>query len=80
MYYFVDWRSIATDVLTSSESDQYKALFHVMDLQEFTYLVTHSRDSEQFGGYLMQRWLHVKRTGTVYGRAKVRSELPPAND
>jgi hypothetical protein len=80
MYYFVDWRAVANDILTSSESEQHKALFHVMDLQEFMYLANHSRNAEQFGGYLMQRWLHVRRTGTVYGRAKMRSELPPTDD
>ena len=76
MYSFVDWRAIAAEILAVSEDERYKALFHVMDLQEFVYLAERSIDSEQFSGFLMQRWLSVKERGTVYGRAKMRSELP----
>lgn len=80
MYFFVDWRAVASEVLEASEDERYMAQFHVMDLQEFIYLADRSIDSEQFSGFLIQRWLHVRMKGTVYGRAKMRSELPREDD
>ena len=40
MYYFVDWRRIARQLAGISDQERYRALFHVLDFQEITYLAS----------------------------------------
>ena len=70
MYFLIDWCEIADIILKSSEQDQYKALFHVLDLQELQYLVNYSKDAKVFNSLLMQRWVEVKKRRSLYIRGK----------
>lgn len=70
MYFLIDWCEIADIILKSSEQDQYKALFHVFDLQELQYLVNYSKDAKEFNSLLMQRWVEVKKRRSLYIRSK----------
>ena len=70
MYAFLDWRAIAEQVMEASESDRYRALFHVMDLSELGHLVRMSANAEMFNQFLFQRWAQVKIKGTAYGRVR----------
>lgn len=74
MYQFVDWRQVASDVAQASESDLYKAMFHVMDMRELAALTTRCADGSTFFNRLCQRWLNVKMTGTGYIRSSVLRE------
>lgn len=71
MYAFVDWKQIAARLVTESENESRKALFHVMDLQELSALTSRCPDSWTFFERLAQRWVHVKLKGTSYMRTKV---------
>ncbi len=70
MYFLIDWREIADVIIKSSEQDQYKALFHVFDLQELQYLVNYSKEAKVFNSLLMQRWVEVKKKRSLYIRSK----------
>lgn len=70
MYFLIDWCEIADIIIKSSEQDQYKALFHVLDLQELQYLVNYSKDAKVFNSLLMQRWVEVKKRKSLYIRGK----------
>lgn len=76
MYAFVDWREVAAAAIAASESEQRKALVHVMDLQELSALTSRCPDSWTFFMRLLQRWTQVKEKGTSYMRTKV---LEPAS-
>lgn len=77
MYAFLDWKLIAREVASASEDERSKALFHVIDLMELTYIAGQSKDSTTFGLLMLQRWAEVKTRGTAYCRAL---RLPPAPD
>jgi hypothetical protein len=69
MYAFLDWELIARDVDVASENESHKALFHVIDLMELSYIVNQSKDSQDFYWWLAQRWLNVKTKGKAYCRS-----------
>lgn len=71
MYPFLDWQRFASEVIASSENERYRALFHIMDVSELSYLIKVSEDAAAFNLYLMQRWLGVKLKGTAYLRVKI---------
>lgn len=68
MYAFLDWQAIARLLVEASQSERHKALFHVMDLSELNYLTAVSNSAAMFSDCLIQRWLHVKMSGTSYIR------------
>lgn len=70
MYFLIDWREITDIILKNSEQDQYKALFHVFDLQELEYLANYSKEAKVFNSLLMQRWVEVKKKRSLYIRGK----------
>ncbi|MFN7998373.1 MAG: hypothetical protein U0Q18_32430 [Bryobacteraceae bacterium] len=81
MYSFVDWKAVAADVLEASENEATKALFHVMDIQEFANIQQSCTSVEGFGNMMVQRWVWVKHKGTAYGRArKRRPGNPPPSE
>jgi len=51
MYTFLDWQRIARLVVKLSENEQYKALFHVADISELSYLTNISKDADTFNKY-----------------------------
>jgi hypothetical protein len=71
MYAFVDWKEVAATAIAASESEQRKALVHVMDLQELSALTSRCPDAWTFFTRLVQRWVQVKERGTSYMRTKV---------
>jgi hypothetical protein len=72
MYFYLDWKLIARDVVSASEDERQKALFHVMDLMELSYIVSQSGDADAFNRWMVQRWMAVEETGTAYGRSRAR--------
>ncbi len=70
MYFAVDWSAVARELVEISNRDRYSALFHVLDLQELSYLIAHSGNPERFSNALDQHWFHMKKKGTAYVRAK----------
>lgn len=69
MYASLDWEQIARQVISASENEHHKALFHVVDLMELNHIVSQSRDSQDFYFLLAQRWGNVKVKGTAYFRS-----------
>lgn len=78
LYPFADWKKIGTNIARISENDKYRALFHVLDLQELQQLVASSRSPKVFHNYLLLRWFMVKTKGTAYVRG--RSKRPYDNE
>ena len=74
MYAFVDWKAIASEIVEASENEVYRALFHVLDVQELTYIAGICGNVEMFNYLMLQRWISVKTTGTAYGRARLRHD------
>ena len=72
MYFYLDWKLIAREVVSASEDEHQKALFHVMDLTELSYIVSQSGNADAFNRWMVQRWMAVKDTGTAYGRSRAR--------
>ena len=79
MYFYLDWKLIACKVISASEDERQKALFHVMDLAELSYIVSQSGNADAFNRWMVQRWMAVKDSGTAYGRARSPSELGVRN-
>jgi hypothetical protein len=71
MYAFVDWKSVAEDVIQASDNESYKAMFHVMDMRELAALTARCPDGSTFFDRLCQRWINVKIEGTGYIRSVV---------
>lgn len=65
MYSFVDWKAVAADVVEASKNETNKALFHVMDIQEFANIQQSCTSIEGFGNIMVQRWVWVKHQGTA---------------
>jgi hypothetical protein len=64
----VDWRQIGKYLIQISESDTYRALFQVLDLQELQFIVANSTSTKDFHNLLLQRWTMMKLHGTAYVR------------
>jgi len=64
----VDWREIGKNLAQISESDTYRALFQVLDLQELQFIVANSTSTKDFHNFLLQRWAMMKLHGTAYLR------------
>jgi hypothetical protein len=45
MYTFVDWKAVAAEVGTASENEFRRALFHVLDIQQFANLASNCKDA-----------------------------------
>jgi hypothetical protein len=71
MYAFVDWKAVAAEVATASDSERHRALFHVIDVQELAKLATNCRDARMFSNRLLQRWCFVKQRGDAYIRTQI---------
>jgi hypothetical protein len=71
MYYSVDWKKVAQDVILASDNKFHKAMFHVMDIQELAALTARCPDGSTFFNRLCQRWINVKIKGTAYIRSFV---------
>jgi hypothetical protein len=80
MYTFVDWRAVAAEVATASENEFHRALFHVLDIQEFANLANNCKDAETFSNRLSQRWWFIKERGNAYIRTQQRIGPPPDDD
>lgn len=74
MYAFLDWPEIARKVVEASESDTHRALFHVMDLMELSFIAQRAPYAGAFESVMLQRWATVQERGTAYLRA--RAPLP----
>jgi hypothetical protein len=68
MYAFLDWRSIARELVDASEDPRHRALFHVLDFTELGSVVRASQNAPSFHRVPVQRWLQLKMKGTAYGR------------
>lgn len=79
MYTFVDWKAVAAEVAAASENEFRRALFHVLDIQEFANLASNCRDAETFNNRLFQRWCFIKERGNAYIRMQQRVGPPPDN-
>ncbi|HYM79398.1 MAG TPA: hypothetical protein VE377_25700 [Candidatus Dormibacteraeota bacterium] len=77
MYTFVDWKAVAVEVATASENEFRRALFHVLDIQEFANLANNCKDAETFNNRLFQRWCFIKERGNAYIRTQQRIGPPP---
>ena len=71
MYYGVDWKAVAGLLTELSQSEVHRALFHVLDIQEFSTLSTNCQDSTVFSNRLLQRWVSVQEKGTCYLRTRL---------
>lgn len=71
MYFFIDWKLIADEVVAASENERHRALFHVIDFLELSHIIEQSNDACTFFNIMSQRWLRVKMTGTAYIRMVV---------
>lgn len=69
MYYAVDWKAVAKEVVEITETHNSQTMFHVMDLSELKSMAARCRDGEHFSNRLLQRWCHIKKRGTAYIRA-----------
>ena len=69
MYAFLDWRQLANEVIERSQNERYRALFQVIDISEFNYLIKASKGPAAFNKYLIQRWIEVNERGTAYLKA-----------
>ena len=72
MHAFVDWKAVAAEVTTASENEFRRALFHVLDIQEFANLANNCTDAETFSNRLLQRWCFIKERENAYIRAQHR--------
>lgn len=72
MYFYLDWKLIAREVGSASEDERQRALFHVMDLMELSYIVSQTSNSDAFNRWMVQRWMAVQDSGTAYGRSRAR--------
>jgi hypothetical protein len=77
MYTFVDWKAVAAEVVAASENEFRRALFHVLDIQEFANLANNCKDAETFSNRLLQRWCFIKERGNAYIRTQQRIGPPP---
>lgn len=77
MYTFVDWKAVAVEVATASDHEFRRALFHVLDIQEFANLANNCKDAETFNNRLSQRWCFIKERGNAYIRTQQRIGPPP---
>jgi hypothetical protein len=66
MYAFVDWKAVAAEVATASENEFRRALFHVLDIQDFANLANNCKDAEAFSNRLLQRWWFIKERENAY--------------
>ncbi|BBO19196.1 conserved hypothetical protein [Candidatus Brocadia pituitae] len=64
----VNWRQIGKYLIQISESDTYRALFQVLDLQELQSIVANCTSTKDFHNLLLQRWAMMKLHGTAYVR------------
>jgi hypothetical protein len=68
MYYGVDWKDVAKEIVESTENHRTQTMFHVMDLSELKTMVARCKDGEHFSNRLLQRWCHIRERGTAYIR------------
>ncbi len=80
MYAFADWKAIASEIVEASENEVHSALFHVLDIQELAYIANMCKSAEMFDYLMLQRWVGVMTTGTVYGRARLRHDDPTSEE
>ena len=75
LYLFVDWQKVASELIEVSEQDRYRALFHVIDLQELQHIIAYSKEPKSFCSILLQRWVEVKTKKTNYIKCKAPIEF-----
>lgn len=75
LYLFIDWQEVASKLIEVSEQDRYRALFHVIDLQELQYIIAYSKEPKAFCTVLLQRWVEVKTKKTNYIKGKAPIEF-----
>jgi hypothetical protein len=68
MYYGVDWKAVAKEIVDGTENHRTETMFHVMDLSELKTMVARCKDGEQFSNRLLQRWCRIKERGAAYIR------------
>lgn len=68
MFPFLDWDSVVTQLMEAALKS--KAMLHIVDLREFTTLVTASKSADTLDYYLMQRFEQVVEKQSVFVRVK----------